>query len=92
MRGRKSPNVVALTEEERNELNRWVRSPSMGSGLVRRARAVLLVSEGKSLSEAGRMVGMGRRIVRLWICRFNTQRIEGLKEKEGRGRKPAFPP
>ena len=92
MRGRKSPNVVALTEEERSELNRWIRSPTMRSGLVRRARAVLLVSEGKSLSEVGRMVGMGRRIVRLWVSRFNGQRIEGLKDKAGRGRKPTFSP
>jgi transposase-like protein len=92
MRGRKSPNIVVLTEEERNELNRWTRSPTMPSGLVRRARAVLLVSEGKSFSEAGRMVGMGRRIVRVWVCRFNAQRIEGLQEKPGRGRKPTFSP
>lgn len=92
MRGRKSPYVVSLVENERNELNRWIRTPSMPSGLVRRARAVLLVSEGKSLSEAGRMVGMGRRIVRLWVCRFNDKRIEGLRDKPGRGRKPIFPP
>ena len=92
MRGRKSIHVVALAEEERDELKRWLRSPNMPSGLVRRARAVLLVSEGNSLSEAGRMVGMGRRIVRLWVCRFNAQRIEGLEDKPGRGRKPTFSP
>jgi hypothetical protein len=92
MPGRKSPNVVALTQEERNELNRWVRCPSMPSGLARRARAVLLVSEGKSLSEAGRMVGMGRRIVRKWVSRFSSKRIQGLRDKTGRGRKPSFSP
>jgi len=92
MRGRKSPNVVALDEAEHNELNRWLRSPTVPSGLVRRATAVLLVAEGKSLSEVGRMVGMGRRIVRRWVCRFNAQRIEGLKDKPGRGRKPTFSP
>lgn len=91
MRGRKSPYVVSLAEDERNELNRWIRTPSMPSGLVRRARAVLLVSEGKSLSEAGRMVGMGRRIVRLRVCRFNDKRIEGLRDKPGRGVSPFFP-
>ena len=92
MRGRKSPYVVALTEEERDELYRWIRSPKMQSGLVRRARAILLVSEGKCLSETGRIVGMGRRVVRLWVCRFNAKRIEGLKDKPGRGRKPTFSP
>ena len=92
MRGRKSPYVVALTDEERNELNRWTRSTSMPSGLVRRARAILLVSEGKSLAETGRIVGMGRRIVRLWVSRFTAKRIEGLKDKPGRGQKAHFFP
>lgn len=92
MRGRKSPYVVALTEEERNELKRWVRTTSMPSGLVRRARAILLVSEGKSLAETGRIVGMGRRIVRFWVSRFIEDRIRGLKDKPGRGRKPTFSP
>lgn len=92
MRGRKSFYAVALTEEERKELERWVRSTSMPSGLVRRARAILLVSEGKSLAETGRIVGMGRRIVRRWVSRFTAKRLEGLKDKPGRGRKPSFPP
>jgi putative transposase len=92
MRGRKSPYVVALTDQERNELNRWTRSLTMPSGLVRRAHAILLVSEGKSLTETGRIVGMGRRIVRLWVSRFAEKRIAGLKDKPGRGRKPTFSP
>lgn len=92
MRGRKSPYVVALTEEEHRELSHWVRSPSRLAGLARRARAILLVSEGKSLAETGRIVGLGRRIVRLWVTRFTAKRIEGLKDKPGRGRKPSFHP
>ena len=92
MRGRKSIHVVALAEEERDELKRWLRSPNMPSGLVRRAHAILLVSEGKSLAETGRIVGMGRRIVRLWVSRFAEKRIAGLKDKPGRGRKPTFSP
>ena len=91
MRGWKTPYVVVLTEEERNELNRWVRSTSMPAGLVRRARTILLVSEGKSLAETGHIVGMGGRIVRHWICWFIAKRIEGLKDEAGRDRKPSFP-
>jgi len=41
MCGRKSPYVVALTDQERKELNRWTRSTTMPSGLVRRAHAIL---------------------------------------------------
>jgi hypothetical protein len=92
MRGRKSPHVVALSQEELAELNRWLRTPSLPAGLVRRSRAILLVYDGNSLTEAGHIVGMGRRIVRLWVTRFMEHRIDGLKDKPGRGRKPSFPP
>ncbi len=92
MRGRKSPYLVVLTEDERKELNHWVRSTTMPAGLVRRARAILLVSEGKSLSETGRIVGMGRRMVRLWVSRFIKERIDGLYDQPGRGKKPSFSP
>ena len=50
MRGRKSPLVVILPVAERQELERWLRSTTLPAGLVRRARAVLLVAEGHSLS------------------------------------------
>ena len=92
MRGRKSPYVVLLTEEERNKLNRWLRSSTMPAGLVRRARAILLVAEGKNFAETGRIVGMGRRLVRLWVSRFTAKRIEGLHDQPGRGKKPSFSP
>jgi len=92
MRRRQSPYVVQLTEEEHKELSRWLRSTRKPAGLVRRARAILLVSEGKSLSETGRIVGMGRRMVRLWVSRFIAERIKGLHDKPGRGKKPSFPP
>jgi transposase len=92
MRGRKSPQIVAHTEEEHYELRRWVRTANMPSGLVRRARAILLVFEGMSITETGRIVGMGRRIVRFWVSRFTTKGIEGLKDKPGRGRKPPSSP
>ena len=92
MRGRKSPYVVLLTDEQRNELNRWLRSTTMPAGLVRRARAILLVANGKNLAETGRIAGMGRRMVRLWVSRFTVKRIEGLYDQPGRGKKPSFSP
>jgi hypothetical protein len=76
----------------RKSLSVYSENQHMPSGLVRRARAVLLASEGKSLTETGRIVGMGRLIVRRWVSRFIVKRIEGLKDKPGRGRKPSFPP
>lgn len=91
MRGRKSPLVVTLTEAERHELERWLRNRNMRAGLVRRARAVLMVAEGKSLSETAQVVGLTRKIVRQWVSRFIKKGIDGLGDKGRRGRKPVLP-
>ena len=92
MRGRKSPYLVLLTDAERDALNRCLRSTTMPAGLVSRARAILLVAQGKNLAETGRIAGMGRRMVRLWVSRFTAKRIEGLCDQPGRGKKPSFSP
>lgn len=92
MRGRKSPLVVTLTSAERDELQTWLRNRNMRAGMVRRARAVLLVASGKSLSETARIVGLTRKMVRQWVSRFIKKRLHGLGDKSGRGRKPVFPP
>ena len=92
MRGRKSALIVLLTEEERDQLQRWSRSTSLPAGLVQRAQAVLHVSRGMPLKHTGKVVGLTERHVRKWITRFKEQRIDGLKDKQGRGRKPSFSP
>ena len=91
-RGRKSPWVVVLSLEERTELERWQRSTTLRSGLSKRARMVLLRADGLALSEIARRLDIGRRIVRKWVQRFESQRVAGLNDKAGRGRKPVFSP
>lgn len=91
-RGRKSPYVVVLSVEERAELERWIRSTTIRSGLCQRARIILLRADGLALSEISRRVGLGRRIVRKWLRRFQTHRLSGLYDQAGRGRKPVFSP
>lgn len=90
-RGRKTSLVVELTEAEVQELKLWHRSTTMKSGLARRGRIILLVSEGLSLSEVARRVDVERRIVTKWVRRFLQDRIDGLADKAGRGRKAFFP-
>jgi len=92
MPGRRTPLVVSLNDTERVELRTILRSTSLQAGLVRRARIVLMVAEGKTVSDTARDVGVNRRIVRYWVKRFNKDRIAGLEDKPGRGRKPAFSP
>lgn len=92
MRGRKSALVILLTDEERDELQRGSRSTSLPAGRVQRAQAVLHVSKGMPLKHAGRTVGLTERHVRKWVTRFKEQRLQGLKDKQGRGRKPTLSP
>ncbi len=92
MRGQKTSLIVLLTVEERQQLEHWIRSSTLSAGRVRRARAVLLVSEGIPLVETGRRVGLTERNVRKWIKRFLTQRLAGLDDLPRPGRRPSCPP
>ena len=83
---------IILTVEEREELEAWQRRTSISAGLARRARAILLLAEGKTQGEVARIVGMGRRIVRKWGRRFLKKRMRGLFDKERPGRPPVFSP
>ena len=88
--GRKTSRGIELQDEQRNELENWLRSTTMKAGHVRRARIILMFADGESISEISRVVGVMRRIVYIWIDRFNEEGIDGLNDKEGRGRKPVF--
>jgi hypothetical protein len=92
MRGRKSALILLLTNQERDELQRWTRSTTMPAGLVQRAQAVLHFSGGMPLKHTGKAVGLTERHVRKWVTRFQELRLPGLNDKTGRGQKPAFPP
>lgn len=91
-RGRHSSLSITLTEEEQKALEHWVRSSTQPAGLVRRARLILLLAQRLPLSEAARRVGIRRRFVYKWADRFLKHRLDGLADKPGRGRKPAFSP
>ena len=88
--GRKTTRGIELTDEQKTKLESWLRSTTMKAGHVRRAKIILMFASGESISEISRTVGVQRRIVYMWIDRFNEEGIEGLKDKEGRGRKPVF--
>ena len=90
--GRKSPYIVSLSPAERAELERWQRATTIPAGLAKRGKIILLRTEGHSLSEIARRLEVGRRIARKWITRFLAQRIAGLSDQSGRGRKPVFFP
>jgi DNA-binding CsgD family transcriptional regulator len=92
MRGRKLSFSIALSDGERTELQRWLRSPTMPSGLVARARAILLLSEGMPLKDVLVRCDLTPRTVRQWAKRFIGERLAGLYDRPGRRGKPVFPP
>ena len=92
MRGRKPQFAVHLTLSARTELERWQRSTTLPAGLVRRARVVLLMDEGQSLTAAARACGLTQRNARKWVLRYLQRGLAGLHDKPGRGRKPVFSP
>lgn len=89
---RRSPLQIMVRDEERQELEHLARSPSVRMGLARRARLVLLFLAGVPLLAIAAQVGLQRRLVRMWLRRFQEQGLAGLADKRGRGRRPVFSP
>ena len=83
-----------LTSAERVELTR-LRDTAPQAYLRERAAALLKVADGMSAARVAR-VGLLRPrkpdTVYSWLDRFIEAGIEGLRMREGRGRKPAFSP
>jgi hypothetical protein len=92
MRGRKTSLRVALTAEERDRLEQRLRCTTTSLGLARRCRAILGVADGLPLVEVARLVDLTEKHVRKWVRRFLKDRLEGLRDRPGRGRKPVFSP
>ena len=92
MRGRKSALRVVLSLEEHDQLLKSLRCPSTSLGLARRCRAILAVADGMPLVEVARLVDLTEKHVRKWVQRFLKERLEGLRDRPGRGRKPVFSP
>ncbi len=81
----------ALSKQEVRELQRLVKATSERLDVVRRAKAVLAVAEGRSFTEAAHQAdlksgdGVGKLVVR-----FNEHGLGALSIATGRGRKPTY--
>jgi hypothetical protein len=83
---------IELNEQERQELERLDRSLVSSHRAVVRARTILLLAAGISVSAVARQVGLGRRIVRKWGERFRRKRLGGLLDLHRSGRPARFSP
>jgi DNA-directed RNA polymerase sigma subunit (sigma70/sigma32) len=83
---------IELSEDERVELERWARSLAAPHRTVVRAKTILLLADGETVSSVSRQVGRQRRHVRKWAHRFMRKRLRGLDDDPRSGRPPAFSP
>jgi transposase-like protein len=84
--------LVTVTPEQRDELGALQRRTTAAAGLAKRARAILLLADGVSVSATGRLVGMQRRHLYKWVDRFRDRGVSGLQDGKRPGRPPVFPP
>ena len=79
--------IVQLTDEQRLQLEEGFRN-GQGHAFRMRCRVVLLKAKGLTSMEVGKQTDMTNVSVNAWIKRFETEGIDGLKTRSGRGRKP----
>ena len=80
-RGRTTALTIRLTPAQRQTLLAWERSTTIPAGLARRARMVLLLTEGMTLTDIAATVGISRRFIYKCVQRFLEQGLEGLHDK-----------
>jgi len=81
---------IELTAEEKAQLEAPLRSARSEVRDVQRARIVMEAAEGKSNREIAENVGVSLPTVSLWRRRFAEERLSGLKERPGRGRRRVY--
>ena len=88
----KTPIEIVLTVEEKATLEEAARATSAPHREVVRAKLILLLATGETLSAVSRRVGLRRRIVQKWASRFVRKRLPGLEDGPRSGRPARFSP
>jgi transposase len=81
---------LAVTDEERAELERLVRRPSTPQALATRCRVVLLDEAGWTYAAIGAKLDLREQTVLKWRRRFLADRLDGLRDRPRPGVKPTI--
>ena len=87
-------HTLTLTDEQKTALTK-MRNNGQPAYLRERAAAILKIGSGMSphkVALSGLLKKRKPDTVYDWLSRFHKQGIQGLFQKSGRGRKPAFAP
>jgi transposase len=79
---------IELSEEQKQQLERWARSRKSALRLVQRSKIVLLAAEDKTNYEISAALGIERTIVGRWRTRFAKRGIAGIEKDLPRGGPP----
>lgn len=78
---------IILSEEQKSALDKAYRFGSCHRYRMR-CKAVLMKAENKSMKEIQEFVGYGRLAIYRWFKQYQSEGLDGLREKGGRGAKP----
>jgi len=79
--------IVQLSDEQRSELEKGYRA-GKSHAFRQRCQMILLKSENRSSLQVAAIMGCCEVVVNSWQKRFETEGIEGLATRPGRGRPP----
>ena len=81
MAGGRPTELLVLTDEEREQLERWARRPKTSQRLALRSRIVLACGKGSSNTDVALELGISMPTVGKWRARFLRDRLDGLADE-----------
>lgn len=84
--------VVRVTDDERAELERWLRSTKTEQRMCFRARVVLAAARGEGSASIARREGVRPNTVSTWRMRFAEKGLAGLQDEPRAGRPTEYGP
>lgn len=88
----RAATTVTVTDEEREELERRLRSPRTEQRHAFRARVVLAAAAGEGSADIARREGVRINTVSTWRTRFATKGLTGLEDEPRAGRPTVYGP